>query len=88
MSNRHYVLLATDGLIHLPLDGKLNTDNRKDVYIFGFAGGLLEVDGIPVEGNEYLNYKDPANWEALMGMKGNAIIPSPMIWGEVGEVGS
>lgn len=85
MSTRHYVLLATDGTIQLPLEGKLSTEKRKEVYIFGFAGGLFKVDGVKVKGNEYLDYEDCANWETLMCMKGSATIPSPMIWGEVGD---
>lgn len=86
MSIRHYVLLATDGLISLPLDGELCTTNRKEnVYIFGFTGGLLEVDGNQIEGNEYLNYREKANWSNILNKKGTATIPSPMIWGEVGD---
>lgn len=48
MSIRHYVLLATDGLISLPKDDVLCTTDREVVYIFGFTGGLLEVDGITI----------------------------------------
>ena len=50
MSVRHYVLLATDGFIDLPLDGELCTNNRKSVYIFGFTGGLFEVNGRRIAG--------------------------------------
>lgn len=85
MRTRHYVLLATDGLIELPLDAELCTENREEIYIFGFTGGLLEVDGVIIEGNEYLDYRNPDNWETLLSMKGTATIPSPMIWGEVGD---
>lgn len=85
MSIRHYVLLATDGLIELPLDAELCTENRKEVYIFGFTGGLLEVDGEIVKENEYLDYTNPANWDTLLSKKGTATIPSPMIWGEVND---
>ncbi|MBZ9607973.1 multicopper oxidase domain-containing protein [Clostridium estertheticum] len=85
MSIRHYVLLATDGLIDLPLDGELCTKNRKEVYIFGFAGGLLEVDGVKIKGNEYLDYTNPDNWGMLLSKKGTATIPSPMVWGEVDD---
>ena len=53
MSVRHYVLLATDGFINLPLDSELCTTNRQPVYIFGFVGGLLEVDGKKIKMNEY-----------------------------------
>ncbi|HDK7166965.1 TPA: multicopper oxidase domain-containing protein [Clostridium botulinum] len=85
MSIRHYVLLATDGLISLPKDDVLCTTDREDVYIFGFTGGLLEVDGITIEENKYLDYTDPANWDTIFMKKGEATIPSPMIWGEVGD---
>ena len=85
MRKRHYVLLATDGLINLPLDDILCTTNRKEVYIFGFTGGLLDVDGVKVKGNEYLDYTNPANWKTLLSKKGTATIPSPMIWGEVDD---
>lgn len=85
MSVRHYVLLATDGFIELPLDGEICTNNRKSVYIFGFVGGLLEVNGRKIAENEYLDYTDPTNWGKIIGKKGSATIPSPMIWGEVGD---
>jgi hypothetical protein len=86
MSIRHYVLLATDGLISLPLDGELCTSNRKDnVYIFGFTGELLEVDGKQIEENKYLDYTEQDNWPEILKKKGGATIPSPMIWGEVGD---
>ena len=85
MSIRHYVLLATDGLIELPLDADLCTENRKEVYIFGFTGGLLEVDGKIIKENEYLDYTNPDNWETLLSKKGMATIPSPMVWGEVDD---
>ena len=85
MSIRHYVLLATDGSISLPKDEILCTTNREDVYIFGFTGGLLEVDGVQIEENKYLDYRDSDNWETILLKKGKATIPSPMIWGEVGD---
>jgi len=86
MSIRHYVLLATDGLISLPLDGELCTTNRKDnVYIFGFTGGLLDVDGKQIEENKYLDYTKDYNLTEILDKKGTATIPSPMIWGEVGD---
>ncbi|WP_411681939.1 multicopper oxidase domain-containing protein [Clostridium thailandense] len=85
MSTRHYVLLATDGFIKLPLDGEVCTENRKEVYIFGFSGGLLEVDGVKIEKNKYLDYKNPKNWNMILSKKGTATIPSPMVWGEVGD---
>jgi hypothetical protein len=85
MSIRNYVLLATDGKIELPLDEKLCTENREEVYIFGFTGGLFEVDGVKVKGNEYLDYENKKNWKKILMKKGTATIPSPMIWGEVGD---
>lgn len=85
MSTRHYVLLATDGIINLPLDGELCTENRKEVYVFGFVGGLLDVDGVIIKENEYLDYTNPDNWEKILSKKGTAILPSPMVWGEVGD---
>ncbi|MHC1684736.1 MAG: multicopper oxidase domain-containing protein [Clostridiaceae bacterium] len=85
MSKRHYVLYATDGEINLPLEGKLCTKLRRPIYVFGFIGGLLDVDDVPVKENEYLDYRKESNWENLMKLKGSAIIPSPMIWGEVGD---
>lgn len=85
MSIRHYVLLATDGFINLPLDDALCTTNRQQIYIFGFTGGLLEVDGEKIKENEYLDYNDPNNWSKILAKKGTATIPSPMIWGEVGD---
>lgn len=85
MSIRHYVLLATDGSISLPKDEILCTTNRENVYIFGFTGGLLDVDGVQIEENKYLDYTDPANWGTIFKKKGTATIPSPIIWGEVGD---
>lgn len=85
MSIRHYVLLATDGSISLPKDEVLCTTNREDVYIFGFTGGLLEVDGVKIKGNEYLDYTNKGNWDTILKKKGEATIPSPIIWGEVGD---
>ncbi|AJG97606.1 copper oxidase [Clostridium beijerinckii] len=85
MSIRHYVLLATDGSISLPKDEILCTTNRENVYIFGFTGGLLDVDGVQIEENKYLDYTDPANWDTIFMKKGTATIPSPIIWGEVGD---
>lgn len=85
MRTRHYVLLATDGYINLPLDDTLCTKNRKELYVFGFVGGLLEVDGVKIKENEYLDYRDSDNWDNIFNKKGSATIPSPMIWGEVGD---
>lgn len=85
MSIRYYVLLATDGSISLPKDEVLCTENKKDVYTFGFTGGLLAVDGVIIEENKYLDFTDPNNWNDILMKKGKATIPSPIIWGEVGD---
>jgi len=78
---KHYVLLATDGFVKLPLEPDVCTNNRRKVYIFGFAGGLYRVDKKVIDPT--LNWQDPDNWPAIQGMKGTATIPSPLIWGEV-----
>lgn len=80
MSIRHYVLLATDGFIELPLEPDVCTDVRRTVYVFGFVGGLYKVNNQVI--NSTLNWENPDNWPALQGMKGTATIPSPLIWGE------
>jgi len=78
---RHYVLLATDGFIELPLEPDVCTNVRRRIYVFGFVGGLYKVDNKVV--NPVLNWQDPNNWPALQAMKGTATIPSPLIWGEL-----
>lgn len=83
MAIRHYVLLATDGFVSLPLEPEVCTDDRREIYVFGFAGGLYKVDSEVV--NARLNWQDPGNWPALQAMKGTAGIPSPLIWGEVDD---
>ena len=83
MAIRHYVLLATDGFIELPLGPDLCTESRRKVYIFGFAGGLYRVNNTIID--PVLNWENSANWLALQNMKGTATVPSPIIWGEVGD---
>ncbi|MBW9148157.1 multicopper oxidase domain-containing protein [Clostridium sp. CM028] len=85
MSVRHYVLVATDGFIELPTSPDLppvGTERRK-VYVFGFVGGLLSVNGKVV--NEDLDWTKPSNWPKFKALIGTATIPSPMIWGEMGD---
>ncbi|MBU3093290.1 multicopper oxidase domain-containing protein [Clostridium sp. CF011] len=85
MSVRHYVLVATDGFIELPTSPDLppvGTERRK-VYVFGFVGGLLSVNGKVV--NEDLDWTKPSNWPKFKDLIGTATIPSPMIWGEMGD---
>lgn len=88
MCIRHYVLFATDGFIKLPLTSELcppdNEDTRKKVYCFGFVGGLYSVDDNIID--KKLNYKDPDNYSYYKdNLLGQATIPSPPIWGEVGD---
>lgn len=85
MAVRHYVLLATDGFINLPNEPDICTTDREEIYIWGFVGGLFEVDGKKIEGNEYLDWKNEKNWETLMNLKGTATVPSPVIWADVGD---
>jgi hypothetical protein len=80
---RHYVLLATDGFIELPLASDVCTEDRRRVYVFGFVGGLYKVDNKVID--RKLNWKKPKNWGHLQNMKGTATVPSPLIWGEVGD---
>lgn len=83
MAIRHYVLLATDGFVELPLDAEVCTVNRRRVYIFGFVGGLFKVDDKVIDPT--LNWEKPENWAGLQALKGTATLPSPLIWGDVGD---
>lgn len=85
MAIRHYVLLATDGFVNLPTAPDLCPDpgTVQRVYVFGFAGGLFKVDNQVI--NPVLDWTNPANWPALQGMIGTALIPSPITWAEVGD---
>lgn len=85
MAIRHYVLLATDGFIDVPTTPNYKPLLRKRVYVFGFVGGLLEVDGEKIESNKYLDWKNKENWDKLLIKRGTASIPSPIIWCEVGD---
>lgn len=90
MRIRHYVLFATDGFINLPAgpifcaSGRLDT---RPIYVFGFTGGLFKVTDPGTGSVEFYDESlDPtvsANWPAFMAKKGTAVIPAPMIWGEV-----
>lgn len=85
MAIRHYVLLATDGFIELPTNAELcpASETRRKVYVFGFVGGLYKVNDHII--NRDLNWTNPQNWNGFVNMKGTASIPSPMIWGDVGD---
>jgi hypothetical protein len=82
---RHYVLLATDGFIYLPVDKTLcpSPQTKQKVYVFGFVGGLFKVDDKII--NPKLDWTNHGNWKKLLDMKGTATIPSPLIFGEVGD---
>lgn len=85
MANRHYVLLATDGYVQLPntADYCPAPETLRQVYIFGFAGGLYKVDEQIV--NPVLDWAKPENWPIMQAMATTATIPSPMIWCDVGD---
>lgn len=84
---RHYVLLATDGYTDLPTGPDLCSTDKKKVYVFGFVGGLYKVsDGKKVKyKNDKLDWTNPDNFSYLMNLTSTATIPSPLIWGEVGD---
>ncbi len=86
---RHYVLLATDGFIYLPTTDELCSplETRQQVYVFGFVGGLYQVieNSVTTFENRKLNWKDPGNFDYLRSLTSTATIPSPVVWGEVGE---
>lgn len=85
--NRHYVLLATDGYIYLPTDSDVHSDKRKQVYVFGFLGGLYKVydKSKTLYINNDLNIDNPSNYRKFANMRGRATIPSPIIWGDSGD---
>ncbi|OPZ94174.1 MAG: Multicopper oxidase [Firmicutes bacterium ADurb.Bin419] len=87
MAIRHYVLLATDGFIDLPNAPDLCTTDRESIYVFSFAGGLYKViDGGTVSyENPDLNWENKNNWNNLFALRGQGTVPSPIIWGEVGD---
>lgn len=85
MSKRHYVLLSTDGYTNLPTSPDLNDHKKESVYIWGFIGGLLSVDDVVIPENSYLDWRKSYNWDNLFKLKGSAKLPSPIIWGEVGD---
>jgi len=80
---KHYVLLATDGLVSLPVAADVCGDDRRQVYIFGFVGGLYKLDNTVI--NPVLNWQDPLNWPYLQALKGSATLPAPLIWGDVND---
>ena len=85
MSIRHYVLAATDGYIELPTSPDLPPveTHRRKIYVFGFVGGLYSVNDKVV--NKALDFKNPSNWPKFKNLIGTATIPSPVIWGEIGD---
>lgn len=85
MAIRHYVLLATDGFIKLPTGPDVCPPSGalKDVYIFGFVGGLFKVNSEII--NPSLDWTNPANWPALQALTGTATLPAPLIWAEEGD---
>ncbi len=89
MAIRHYVLLATDGLMELPTTNALcpSESTRQEVYIFGFVGGLFRVieQGRIRYEDKRLDWTNSANHSYLKGLTSMASIPSPMIWAEVGD---
>lgn len=85
MSKRHYVLLSTDGYTNFPTSPDLNDNKKESVYIWGFIGGLLSVDDVIIPENSYLDWRKSYNWDNLFKLKGSAKLPSPIIWGEVGD---
>lgn len=83
MTIRHYVLLATDGFIDVPIDNNLCSNITEKIYAFGFVGGIFKVDDTII--NPSLDWTNPDNWDGLKKLKGTATIPSPIIWGEVDD---
>ncbi|MDI3547423.1 MAG: hypothetical protein PWR10_1075 [Halanaerobiales bacterium] len=87
---RYYNLYATEGFINLPND-LTGTGPRTKVYVVGFVGGLvrteeIDFDGTPIPGTtktynpQFENTKE--NRERL---RGTAVIPGPVISGDVGD---
>jgi hypothetical protein len=85
VSVRHYVIFSTDGFIKVPTTSDIlyNSKNTKDIYIFGFVGGLFRVDNDIIDPS--LNWQNPLNWNKYVNMKGTATIPSPIICGKVDD---
>lgn len=79
-----YNLFATDGFMRLPND-PTGTGPRKEVYVWGFVGGLFKTQLLDDAGkpigpativNPQFDTEVPANLDAL---RGTAVIPSPRI---------
>ncbi|WDV47406.1 multicopper oxidase domain-containing protein [Clostridiaceae bacterium M8S5] len=85
MAVRHYVLISTDGFQEIATQTVVCDTLRREVYVWGFVGGLLEVDGKIVPENAYLDYRNPANWPAILATRGTAKIPSPIVYAEAGD---
>lgn len=85
MAIRHYVLLGTDGFHDVATANEVCSTSRRAVYVWGFVGGLLEVDGEIVEENRYLDYRNPRSWQSILEKQGTAKIPSPIIYADTGD---
>lgn len=85
MSKKEYVLLATDGFIEVASSDALCEQRRRKVLVYSYVGGLYKVDGIVQEGMEYLDYKNPSNYEEIYAKRGTGKLPSPIIYGEVSD---
>lgn len=86
MSKRYYVLLATDGRITVPVTKNpcdSEKPSNKEIYVFGFVGGLYKIDNKIVNGR--LDWTNRENWRYLLDLTGTAVIPSPIIWGDVDD---
>lgn len=53
------------------------------MYVFGFVGGLFMVNNKVV--NEDLDWTNPSNFPKFKELIGTATIPSPMVWGKIGD---
>ena len=85
-----YNFFATDGFINLPTD-PTGVMPRRELYVFGFVGGLFKTQPIDNAGNPtgpativnpQFDTSVPANLDAL---RGTAVIPSPRIDMELGD---
>lgn len=85
MAVRHYVLVSTDGFIDVATQTTVCNDRRRQIYVWGFVGGLLEVDGKVVPENAHLDYRKPRNWPKIRALQGTATIPSPIVYAEQGD---
>lgn len=86
-TRRFYNLFATDGFINLPTD-PTGTEPRAHIYVFGFVGGLVETQlvrhGKVISTNTF-NPQFEDNRVNRERLRGTAVIPSPLITGDVGD---